>query len=338
MKNTISGWQSWTPCHPVPNIFDLLSRHFYSPFGQNEWKIPNNNKAGQSKPIAGWCSFYSYGHSINEQNILSNAKILADKISPPMDTYIVVDDGWCNWGDWSNPNPSKFPHGLSYLTNQIRSMGLKPGVWIAPFLSNTPTPYRLKVFPFNFIQDLENPQIFRKAIDSIKILIEKYNFEYLKLDFLYALHHLTRYTSSKTPDEILSKYLSTIRSLYPHVHFNLCGCPLGPAVGNCDSMRISADIISPFLDNIWPLNSFFHTHRLNQLDKNIINRENTRNLWLLDPDIYTCRNSTGLSHAQKILLRNLIRKANGLYFLGDDLTQLTSFQIDTYVLPLFKDL
>jgi alpha-galactosidase len=335
---TVPGWQSWTPCRPQPKILTFFTGYSYSPFGQTEWVIPNPPQIQISKPIAGWCSYYAFGPNINEQKIISNAEILAKKISPPLDTYVVVDDGWCNWGDWNHPSTRKFPHDLKYTCDQIRSLNLKPAIWIAPFLSNLPTPNRLKVFPFNYIQDMENPEVFNSIMNTVEILVEKYQFDLLKFDFLYALHHLSKYSSSVIPDEILHKFLSAVRQKYPHIHINACGCPLGPAIGNCDSMRISADNISPYLDNLWPINSLYHGNNLNQLEINLNRRENTRQFWLLDPDAFSCRKSNGLTNIQIVRLRLAIQKAKGLYFLGDDLTKLSEHEIKDHIQPLFENL
>lgn len=83
----------------------------------------------------------SYNHwwayedkNINETTFLENAKIAADI---GID-YCVLDAGWFgpndNWenirGDWENVNYQKFPNGLKYLGDSVRSLGLKFGIWI----------------------------------------------------------------------------------------------------------------------------------------------------------------------------------------------------------------
>lgn len=52
---------------------------------------------------------------------------------------LIMDDGWfaerkddtSSLGDWY-PNGRKFPHGLKYLTESVRKLGLKFGIWIEP--------------------------------------------------------------------------------------------------------------------------------------------------------------------------------------------------------------
>src|SRR3989338_10753441 len=45
--------------------------------------------------------------------------------------------GWENhWGDWLKADKKKFPSGLKEVAQKIKGKGLKPGIWIAPFLVN----------------------------------------------------------------------------------------------------------------------------------------------------------------------------------------------------------
>ena len=50
--------------------------------------------------------------------------------------YVVIDDGFCEHNsDWLKPN-ERFPHGMAWLCEQIREAGLKPGLWLAPYIIN----------------------------------------------------------------------------------------------------------------------------------------------------------------------------------------------------------
>jgi alpha-galactosidase len=73
---------------------------------------------------------------INEELILRNAKI-AHEIGVEM---LVLDAGWFGndspteeWynvrGDWDHVNHIRFPHGLTWLKEQIEGMGLRFGIW-----------------------------------------------------------------------------------------------------------------------------------------------------------------------------------------------------------------
>lgn len=73
---------------------------------------------------------------ISEDIILENARI-AKELGVEM---LVLDAGWFGndslseeWylvrGDWNLVNKERFPHGLSYLKEQIEALGLKFGIW-----------------------------------------------------------------------------------------------------------------------------------------------------------------------------------------------------------------
>lgn len=73
---------------------------------------------------------------IDEATILENARI-AREIGAEM---LVLDSGWYgkdalsedsfhSRGDWSQENRARFPHGISWLKEQIEGLGLKFGIW-----------------------------------------------------------------------------------------------------------------------------------------------------------------------------------------------------------------
>ncbi len=66
--------------------------------------------------------------------------------------YVQIDDGWQGAGgrdgqrDWTTVNPQQFPGGMAKLAADIKSLGLEPGLWLAPhgqsnpqFVSNHPS-------------------------------------------------------------------------------------------------------------------------------------------------------------------------------------------------------
>ncbi|MDP3093178.1 MAG: alpha-galactosidase [bacterium] len=355
----LNGWQSWSSCGKLPRIRIPVNR--YSPFGEKEVSV-DSSKGGSLKPLAtGWCSWYAFGVDIDEEKIVSQAKWIAEnrKVAPL--EYVLVDDGWAQWGDWLSSDKIKFPRGMKFVAQEIKNLGLKPGLWIAPFLvdprsllikehSNYLVRDRRgrlvdgrKVFKFGtpfferFILDIRNPEAKRYLERVFEVLINDWGFEMLKLDFLYAQHFNPEYDGSRIPDSLFGEFLANIKNLYPQVYTIACGCPLKPAVGKVDAMRISADIIFPQLRNVPFINHWLHSRQLSQLEVNLEYRFSTRVFWNLDPDVFVCEKSTGFTRKQVYELLKLIKKARGLKFLGDDLTNLSKEQIDSFIIPLFKD-
>jgi len=84
-------------------------------------------------PINGWCSWFSFFGDITEAEVLRNTEFAAKALKPFGFEYIQVDDGFYRaFGDWEGNG--RFPHGMKWLAQQIRGLGLKPGIWLAPYV------------------------------------------------------------------------------------------------------------------------------------------------------------------------------------------------------------
>jgi alpha-galactosidase len=337
----LKGWQSWTPC--IKQLFQFRRPCDYSPQGISTWNLITTTSL--KKPTKGWCSWYAYGFNISERKILDNALKLKS-FWPDENKYVLIDGGWTIDGDWESSDPNKFPHGMKFMSDEIARLNLKPGIWISPFLADPNSDlvqkhpdyfikqndkfvngFRLFPFPIPFVSqkyilDLEKPETLAYLEACLHKIIVDWKYKLIKLDFLYAIYFNPKYKNdTTTPDRFLREFLSYIKRTYPGVYTIGCGCPLGPAAGLVDAMRISNDIISPQLDNIWPLNSIINSQKLSQLENNLKYRKNFSKIWNIDPDVFVARESTGFSKSQTKKLYSLIKDAKGLFFLGDDLTK-----------------
>lgn len=133
-----------------------------------------------------------------------NAKLvteLADALENTGTEYFVIDDGWQdNYGDW-NPNPEKFPDGLKPVTEHIKELGMKPGLWISLATiekqSQAFDQYKSYVVrdehgnPSNLHGWVNNLDVFTinmhspwssYMLDKINTLVETYDLKYLKID------------------------------------------------------------------------------------------------------------------------------------------------------------
>ena len=309
--------------------------------------------------MTGWCSWYAFGTHINEKHILDHTRLIA-RTGLPLDV-ILIDDGWqSHWGDWTSPDPNKFPRGMKRVAATIAAHKRIPGIWIAPFLvhpeariamqhpewlvaSHTGTfveggkitaldhftPWRRWILDLS----LQGVQTYLKK--CFKTIIEDWRFRYIKLDFLYAQHFHPAYPDNSRPDVLLHEFLLSIKKRYPDVYLSASGCPLEPAMGAVDAMRISDDIVNPQLRNLWPINRIVHSARLRQLKDNLAVRGQTHRFWHIDPDVFVTHPSYGFTPAQVRELRALIIQANGLRFLGDNLLELDQETIQRVIMPLY---
>lgn len=359
MKITIRGWQaisSVVPTHP----FDDSS--FYSPFGDDNTDV-NVVKTKIKPPITGWCSWYAFGANIDEEKILTNARWVANHKKEISLEYIIIDDGWRPWGDWQTADSINFPRGLKVLTADIKKMGLKSGLWVAPFLADTTSQIYKKhtewflrdkdgklvyghngfdiipdfIWHHSYVLNYEKPEVEKYIHDSIDLILGDWQFDLIKLDFLAAIYFNPKLKTPKIPHHFLRKLLLYIRQKYPHVYIMIGTAPVKPCLGLADSIRISNDIVIPQLDGYFPFNKIVHTQRLDQLEKNLIARKEMSKVINLDPDVFVCRQSLGLSEEQIAWLATIIKETpNGLKILGDDLPNLPWERVQKYILPLFR--
>lgn len=357
-----SGWQSWstgydarkighTPIflHPPKHIDINLS--VKSLLGTNTPKL--------KKPIKGWCSYYAFGTNIHETIILNQIEALKKNNLTKFE-YILLDEGWNTfWGDWLQYDKEKFPSGLKRFANKIKTLGFKPGIWLAPLLvspnaqivSSHPdwfvqkngtfveelhmTPFD-RYLPFQkYMLDIKNKNV-QAYLDRIFTwLVKDCGFELIKLDFLYANHFVPNRTNEEA-DILLRQFLYRIKKKYPNVYTLGCGCPLMPAIGAVDGMRIGPDTLTTYVQHIPWFSKYTNQRRFKNIMKNLTTRRWTSIFWNTDPDVFMCNDGYGLSDSQLIDFRTNILKLKGNIFLGDDMTKLSEDKIRTYINPFLK--
>ncbi len=312
----------------------------------------------------GWCSWTAFYLTLSEQDVLQQAHWLAEhRDTLPVDV-ILVDDGWEKAvGDWE-PN-DRFPHGMRWLAEQIQQAGFVPGLWLAPFmvhprsrLSSAHSEWLLqdekgKVASagFNWNRfcyglDVTRPEVQKWTHELITKATEYWGYRYLKLDFLYAAAlEARRHRPAFTRAQALRRGLEVIRQAAGPTTFLLgCGCPLGPAIGLVDGMRISADVApnwKPREGRLGPLvakdPAFPSTY--NAVLNTVTQEWMHRRLWLNDPDALILRQGGNrMKLAEVRSLAAVISFSGGSWMLGDDMTRLEPDrqQLAQVTLPLHR--
>ncbi|TFF33562.1 glycoside hydrolase family 36 protein [Mucilaginibacter psychrotolerans] len=102
----------------------------------------------KQKPTFVYNTWEPFGSNINEQLVMELARAAA---KAGMKEF-VIDDGWQDsYGDWGI-DKKKFPHGLKPVFDYIKSLGMKPGLWISVG-SATPDSKVFKAHPEWFVKD-----------------------------------------------------------------------------------------------------------------------------------------------------------------------------------------
>jgi len=164
----------------------------------------------QQKPTFVYNTWVPFGKNINEQLIMELAKSAA---AAGMKEFI-IDDGWAeNYGDWVI-DKKKFPNGLKPVFDYIKSLGMKPGLWVSVG-SASPDSKVFKAHPEWFVLDekqqptnlhIEDASLRTACFgtgwyDYIKNVLMKlsleYGLEYMKLDFTVVTSPY-RFTANQT--------------------------------------------------------------------------------------------------------------------------------------------
>lgn len=88
----------------------------------------------RSPATIGWCSWYAIRLPISHAFTMANAQVVAERFRDLGMDLMLLDHGWqigdiC--GDW-DVDRADYPGGLEALAADLRGLGLKLGIWIAP--------------------------------------------------------------------------------------------------------------------------------------------------------------------------------------------------------------
>lgn len=92
--------------------------------------------------VMGWLSWYCSRLAMTEDFVLSNAKVISERFRGYGIDTMQVDHGWEYRdvvGNWVTND--RFPHGLDWLSNELKHLDLKLGIWIAASCVSEHTPF-----------------------------------------------------------------------------------------------------------------------------------------------------------------------------------------------------
>jgi alpha-galactosidase len=306
-----------------------------------------NVKNLQKEVSSGWCSWYYYYTKVTEQDVLSNLEFF--KQNRGLDISLIqLDDGYqtgiAEWGIYNDKFNSKFPHGLKWLTEQIHNSGFKAGLWVAPFfITRKSTIFKnnpdwllrkdndQKIIAnnnwggFQYGLDLSIDKAVEYIEDIGKTVSEKWNFDFLKIDFIYASEVIeAKYKNPKfSRAQILRRGVKAIRNgLGDNRTLLGCGAPLGPCVGLVDVMRIGADTAAVWT-HLEPLMEDFIkvvSCNLKAALRSTIQRSYMHQTWWInDPDCVVVReNKSKLTYDEVILQLTVFGLSGGQFLISDD--------------------
>lgn len=296
--------------------------------------------------LKGWCSWYQYYDRISPEILYRNLEELRDR-GLGMD-FFQIDDGYQSAvGDWLVERPA-FDGRMKELADAVRSAGMRPGIWLAPFsasgrseLARVHPEYVLKdergsrlKAGFNPIWrgfyyglDITHPRCAEYVREVVDTMVHDWGFEYLKCDFLFsaclrgAAHHELGFSRA----QVLKAGMRLVREAAgPDAVLIGCGMPLSAGIGLVDAMRVGPDTGDFWIQRSWKLlRTGCMVGARNSMRNFMVRSTMHRRLWLNDPDCIMIRDrDTHLSAAERQAQMDAIALSGGILMYSDDFAAL----------------
>ncbi|MBN1495554.1 MAG: alpha-galactosidase [Spirochaetes bacterium] len=287
-------------------------------------------------PATGWTSWYRHYTNISEEIILGNLKSFTQN-NIPIDIF-QVDDGYQSAvGDWLDIKPS-FPNGMKHIADSIRSAGLRPGIWLAPFICEegskiikehpewllmsggkpVPAGWNPNWSGTFYALDVLNDEFLYHLREVFNTVFNQWGFDLVKLDFLYAAAIEPR--QGMTRGTIMSEAMKFMRRCAGDRLILACGVPLPAAFGMADYCRIGSDVAPKWEDHL--LSAINYRERVstaNSLASTVGRSHLNGRVFVNDPDAVILRDEdNSLSQDERFTLFMLNNLLGGLLFTSDD--------------------
>jgi hypothetical protein len=282
---------------------DTLKIKYFQPIDKSRFPLPPS----------GWCSWYFFYQEINENEIKLIAKWIAENLKDFGVQYVQIDDGWQGTGhglgenrDWSTIN-NRFPGGMDGLAAYIKSLGLKPGIWLAPhgqsneavvknhggvFLLKPDGTTASSTWEGKFLVDPSAPES-QQYLKDLFAKLSGWGYEYFKIDGqpIVVREYRNKKSFMKNPaDDTDGLYRDTLKSIRESIGPNryLLGCWVVPleGVGLMNGSRIGADVLPNWDGFKFAMRATMQYYFLHNV------------AWYADPDVFIVRPPLSLDQAR----------------------------------------
>lgn len=264
-------------------------------------------------PPSGWCSWYFFYQEIDENEIKLTARWIAGNLKDYGVQYVQIDDGWQGTGhglgenrDWSTIN-HRFAGGMDGLARYIKSLGLKPGIWLAPHgqsnvtvVKNHPGVFMMKqdgtsassTWEGTYLVDPSAPEA-QQYLKDLFTTLSGWGYEYFKIDGqpIVVREYRNKKDFMKAPaadsDELYRDTLESIRAAIGPDRY-LLGCWVIPleGVGLMNGSRIGADVLPNWDGFKFAMRATMQYYFLHNV------------AWYADPDVFIVRQPLPLEQAR----------------------------------------
>ncbi|MGD0226036.1 MAG: alpha-galactosidase [Terriglobia bacterium] len=301
-------------------------------------------------PPTGWMSWNAYFDAATEKDNLDEARIAA-RMLKPFGLQIWSIESWQEnsarqpVSDFHNlglrASPDKFPHGMKWLAEQIRTLGFRPGIWTVPWGTGDENYYRAHREWFlhdsqgqpmhnwngRYVLDPSQPEVRWYMEETLRTMSKEWGYEFFKIDGIsdtgpsYSAHFFERpEVRAAFRQPVADPYRISIealrRGIGPDSIFLACaGHYTGPEVAWADAARLGADIVEPGQPPRW------HNY-LNQAYITLAQLFTNNLVWYNDPDTLMVGEAAPLSVAR--IATTVVALPGQLTFISDKLGQLAS--------------
>ena len=223
-------------------------------------------------PPVGWMTWYALKFDACEEKVLLNAKWQRDHLYDFGANVIWVDWEWYHSSlskegpegiHFFAPDADRYPHGLRYVSDKLRELGMEPVLWIGPthepttceFIVNNPDVVLSDEVCWcgKYIYDVTNEKYIDNYLSACCEQIKKWNYRAVKWDclpvtlrYLDKFHEKMRHPEMSS-DEALRHAVSFVRAhLGKETYMLSCAGPSDRAVTFAadifDGARIGDDI------------------------------------------------------------------------------------------------
>jgi hypothetical protein len=304
-------------------------------------RLLHHARVNSAAPM-GWWSWTACYRNIEQNTALENARWLAHNLKDLGFRYFHIDAGYAYaLGEYTTPDRSKFPNGMSCMGKEVTALGLRLGIWTAPFeVSERSQIYKdhrdwlvrngqnqpLQIGGFRagqdatYVLDTTHPDAQRYLRQTYQTMANEWGARYFKLDFMETTAVEGRYYRPNTTAVEAERIgLKIIReAVGDRVLLDKDGSPMLAPVGLVDEGRLSVDTGHSFWASQATAPGIAARYYMN------------RNFFISDPDAFTISRQSIYDHswpdsAKPLTISDaqvsivLAALVGGMYEIGDDL-------------------
>ncbi|MDO5093379.1 MAG: alpha-galactosidase [Propionibacteriaceae bacterium] len=334
--DVLSGWTETGQ----PGLWAVLEGPELAVFERYRRLLAARYGARDRDPGTVWSSWYSFYEDISRPGL---DEVLPELPGLGFDTF-QIDDGWQQIvGDW-RPN-AKFPEGMRDLARASAALGLRAGLWLAPFIvlpdsdafqqrrqmlltgpSGEPVVAGANWGSNYFTYDYTRSDARDLLAELIHTVVHQWGFTYLKLDFLQAAAVPGCHTTPADREAVYRAAIETVRETAGEDTFLLgSGAPLFASLGVLDAVRIGPDVA--------PMWTHYATDDPSDALASNALRSGVARLWLrgligIDPDVVFARHVRNLLSDQQMQWLQDAATLSGFRALSDPPGWLTEAECD----------